>query len=53
MNEKLVEWKRQQSKYYNRRAVNLDPLEDEDVRIKPFCLGRKEWEKGCGYKTSR
>ena len=47
MNEKLVERKRQQSKYYNRGAVDLDPLEDEDVvRIKPFRLGRKEWEKG-------
>ncbi len=45
--EKLAERKRQQAKYYNRGAVDLNPLDEEDVvRIKPSRLGRKEWEKG-------
>jgi hypothetical protein len=45
--EKLAERNRQQAKYYNRGAVELNPVDEEDVvRIKPFRLGRKEWEKG-------
>ncbi|CAB4029074.1 Hypothetical predicted protein [Paramuricea clavata] len=39
--EKLAERKRQQAKYYNRGAVDLNPLDEEyEVRIKPFRLGR-------------
>ncbi|CAB4004970.1 Transposon Ty3-G Gag-Pol poly [Paramuricea clavata] len=49
--EKLAERKRQQAKYYNRGAVELNPLDEEDVvRIKPFRLGRKEWEKSVVQK---
>ena len=44
---KLAERKQQQAKYYNRGAVELDPLEVEAmVRKNPLRLGRKEWEKG-------
>lgn len=39
--------KQRQAQYYNRGAVDLDPLKRGDtVRIKPFELGKREWQKG-------
>ncbi|KAK3746435.1 hypothetical protein QZH41_012149 [Actinostola sp. cb2023] len=35
-----------QSKYYNRAALDLTPLEEGDeVRMRPFRLGQKTWQK--------
>jgi predicted metalloprotease with PDZ domain len=37
----------QQARYYNRGARNLPLLEESDsVRIKPWKLGKKEWQLG-------
>ncbi|KAK2549086.1 Uncharacterized protein P5673_030588 [Acropora cervicornis] len=36
----------QQAKYYNKGTRDLSPLEEGDfVRMRPFRLGQKEWEK--------
>ena len=36
----------QQTRYYNRRAKDLPPLEEGDtIRMKPFQLGKKTWKK--------
>lgn len=36
-----------QSKYFDRSAKDLKPLEEGDtVRMKPFIKGKKEWKKG-------
>ena len=36
-----------QAEYYNTRAKDLPPLEEgEAVRLKPFRLGKKDWDKG-------
>ena len=44
---KLEERKQRQAQYYNRGAVDLDPLRIGDVvRLKPFQLGKREWQKG-------
>ena len=44
---KLKQHKQRQAQYYNRGAVDLDPLRREDiVRLKPFQLGKREWQKG-------
>lgn len=44
---KLEQRKQRQAQYYNRGAVGLDPLRRGDVvRLKPFQLGKREWEKG-------
>ena len=44
---KLEQRKQRQAQYYNRSAVDLDPLRRGDVvRLKPFQLGRREWQKG-------
>ena len=44
---KLEERKQRQAQYYNRGAVDLDPLRTGDVvRRKPFQLGKREWQKG-------
>ena len=37
----------QQARYYDRGARDLDPLEKVDpVRVKPWHVGKKEWQKG-------
>ena len=37
----------QQARYYNRSACDLDPLEKGDaVRVQPWQVGKKEWQKG-------
>ena len=37
----------QQPRYYNRNACDLTSLEAGDsVRVKPWQIGRKEWNKG-------
>ena len=37
----------QQARYYDRGARDLDPLEKGDpVRVKPWHVGKKEWQKG-------
>ncbi|PFX33304.1 Retrovirus-related Pol polyprotein from transposon 17.6 [Stylophora pistillata] len=43
-----LEWRKQrQAQYYNSGAVDLNPLKRGDpVRIKPFQLGKREWQKG-------
>ena len=39
--------RQQQARYYNRGARDLPPLEEGDsVRIKPWKLGKKEWQPG-------
>ena len=39
--------KQQQARYYNRGARDLDPLAKGDpVRVKPWEVGKKEWQKG-------
>ena len=44
---KLEQRKQQQAQYYNRGAVDLVPLRRGDVvRLKPFNLGKQEWQKG-------
>ena len=44
---KLEERKQRQAQYYNRGAVDLDPLRIGNVvRLKPFQLGKGEWQKG-------
>ena len=44
---KLEERKQRQAQYYNRGAVDLDPLRKGDVvRLKPLQLGKREWQKG-------
>ena len=46
---KLEERKQRQAQYYiyTRGAVDLDPLITGDVvRLKPFQLGKREWQKG-------
>ena len=44
---KLEQRKQRQAQYYNWGAVDLDPLRTEDVvRLKPFQLGKREWQKG-------
>ena len=44
---KLRERQQQQARYYNRGACDLDPLEAGDpVRIKPWQIGKSEWQKG-------
>ena len=44
---KLEQRKQRQAQYYNTGAVNLDPLRRGDiVRLKPFQLGKREWQKG-------
>ena len=43
MKEKLAK----QAEYYNRNAHDLPALEEGDVvRMQPFNLGQKEWQKG-------
>ena len=41
----LEQRKQRQPQYYNRSDVDLDPLRKGDV-VKPFQLGRREWQKG-------
>ena len=44
---KLEQRKQRQAQYYNRHAVDLEPLRRGDVvRLKPFRLGKREWQKG-------
>ena len=44
---KLEQRKQRQAQYYNRSAIDLDPLRRGDVvRLKPFQLSRREWQKG-------
>ena len=44
---KLEQRKQRQAQYYNRSAVDVDPLRRGDVvRLEPFQLGRREWQKG-------
>ena len=44
---RLEQRKERQAYYYNRGASDLDPLQRRDtVRLKPFQLGRQEWQKG-------
>ena len=44
---KLEQRKQRQAKYYKRGAIDLDPLKRGDtVRLKPFQLGKREWQKG-------
>ena len=44
---KLEQRKQRQAQYYNRGAVDLDPLRRGDVaRLKLFKLGKREWQKG-------
>ena len=44
---KLEQRKQQQAQFYNRGAVDLDPLRRGDlVRLKPFQLGNRKWQKG-------
>ena len=44
---KLRERQQQQARYYNRGAGDLDPLEAGDpARIKPWQIGKSEWQKG-------
>ena len=44
---KLERRKQRQAQYYNRGVVDLGPLKRGDtVRIKPFQLGKREWQKG-------
>ena len=44
---KLHRRQQQQAKYYNRGARDLQPLEPGDtVRVEPWHVGRKEWQKG-------
>ena len=44
---KLKQCNQRQAQYNNGSAVNLDPLRRGDVvRLKPFQLGRREWQKG-------
>ena len=46
---KLEQRKQRQAQYYNRGAIDLDPLKRGDtVRLKPFQLGKREWQKGKG-----
>ena len=43
----LEQRKQRQAQYYNRGAVDLDPLRRRDVvRLKLFQLGKREWQKG-------
>ena len=43
----LEQRKQRQAQYYNRGAVDLDPLRRGDVvRLKLFQLGKREWQKG-------
>ena len=42
---KLEQRKQRQAQYYNRDAVDLEPLRRGDVvRLKPFQLGKREWQ---------
>ena len=44
---KLEHRKQQQAQYYNRGTSDLDPLKrGVTVRLKPFQLGKHEWQKG-------
>jgi len=44
---KLEQRKQQQAQYYNREAIDLDPLKRGDtVRLKLLLLGKCEWQKG-------
>jgi len=44
---KLEHRKQQQAQYYNRGTSDLDPLKrGVTVRLKPFQLGKREWQKG-------
>jgi len=44
---KLEQRKQRQAQYYNRGAIDLDPLKRGDtVRLKPFQLGKRDWQKG-------
>ena len=44
---KLCLRQQQQACYYNRGARDLDPLEKGDaVRVQPWQVGKKEWQKG-------
>ena len=44
---KLCLRQQQQTRYYNRGARHLDPLEKGDaVRVQPWQVGKKEWQKG-------
>jgi len=44
---KLEQRKQRQAQYYNRHAVDLEPLRRGDVvRLKPFQLSKREWQKG-------
>ena len=44
---KLHRRQQQQTKYYNRGARDLQPLEPGDtVQVQPWRAGRKEWQKG-------
>jgi len=44
---KLEQRKQRQAQYYNRGAIDLDQLKRGDtVRMKPFQLGKREWQKG-------
>ena len=44
---KLCLRQQEQAPYYNRGAHDLDPLEKGDaVRVQPWQVGKKEWQKG-------
>jgi len=44
---KFEQRKQRQAQYYNRGAIDPDPLKRGDtVRLKPFQMGKREWQKG-------
>ena len=45
--EKLKDVQKRQARYYNSDAHDLPELnEGENLRLKPFILGQKEWKRG-------
>ena len=45
--QKLKLYRDRQALQYNKHAKNLPPLEEGDtVRLNPFRLGQKHWQKG-------
>jgi hypothetical protein len=45
--EKIQSLKRKQSQRFNQHAKDLPPLEEDDVvRVSPYRLGDKQWDKG-------
>lgn len=45
--EKLKDVQKRQARYYNSDAHDLPELnEGDNLRLKPFALGQKEWKRG-------